>query len=82
MRKPRPGQLGTYFPCCNKRSVYFPLSDSATLVFKRTCPRCTERWQIIVRPSRKIDGGVMNLLDWTRINHESHKSSTTPRSTQ
>lgn len=48
---------------CGARFSSVDVGDAATVVVKRTCPRCNGRWTLTVRPSVTRDGVHLARVD-------------------
>lgn len=53
-------------PCCTREVRPAFLAEAAVLVYRRTCPSCRQRWQIVVKPMRKVGrtmvGGTERIM--------------------
>lgn len=52
-------------PCCDRKTRKLPFMLSATLIMKRTCPKCGSRWTVKVIPAEFLGGrGVVHRIEW------------------
>lgn len=58
-------------PCCDRAVGSIPFYRNATHVFRRTCPACRVRYQVVAEPQgsngRRI---ILHVLSWLAINPE------------
>lgn len=57
-------------PCCSRSVRGVRLTDVATEVGNRTCPKCRRRWRLVVRPAQPIRQGWASVLEWTEMKKE------------